>query len=231
MVAILAFIALVIVLSIDIWRRRGADRSESGLEARSEKLHIARGIAERYFHPSHSWALVHRPRLVSVGVDDFAARFVGRIDAIEIGKPGTRVQQGDPLVTLKRGRRSLTLMAPLSGVLMDVNSRLLSQPALVNESPYDQGWIAKLSPSNLEVDMHRLVTGPMAQRWRQSAQEKLVLWFAPKLGTALPDGGQLSETLGDLISDEDWEMLVKILFPLQPASKPFNPTNGHGVRS
>jgi len=223
MVSLLALIALAIVLIIDI-RRQGHVTKDASVAGRQPvRFSFTNGIAERYFHASHSWAWVHRPRLVSVGADDFAVRFLGTAESIEVGGAGTRVRQGEPLVTLRHDGRSLVLMAPLSGVLLDINSRLTSRPALLNESPYDDGWIARMSPDNLGAELPNLVTGPMARRWRQGAQEKLVLWFAPRLGTVLPDGGQLSDSLGDLLSNEEWEMLAKILFPALPSAESSTP--------
>ncbi|MBZ5497598.1 MAG: hypothetical protein LAP85_14440 [Acidobacteriia bacterium] len=223
MVAILALLALGIMLLIEIWRQRRRERREPGLALEPAKVGLPEGSIERYLHPGHGWVLVHKPRLASVGVDDFAARFVGRLEAVEVRKPGTLVLQGEPLVTLRRGRRSLTLMSPLSGILMDVNTRLSSQPSLVNDSPYDQGWIARVSPARLDIDLMNLLKGPAVQRWRESIQERLSSWFAPRLGIVLQDGGQWSENMGELLNDEDWEELVKMLFPLHPSSKSSNP--------
>jgi len=219
MVIILALLAVALILLAEAWRRQRAGQRESGLEAAAVKTPASSRSAERYFHPGHSWAQIHRPQLASVGVDDFAARFIGKVESVEVRKPGTLVRQGEPLVTLRRGKRSLILVAPLSGILMDVNSRLSSEPALVNDSPYDKGWIAKLSPARLSLDLIGLLQGAAVQRWKEGVQEQLSRWFAPKLGTVLQDGGQWTDAVGELLNDEDWEKLVKILFPHQSSSK------------
>ena len=231
MVAILSLLTLAILLLAEI-RRSAKEERVGSRSAPSEAPSRRRGgMAERLYHPGHIWVVIHRPRLASVGIDDFAARFIGRVDSVEIRQKGAKVQQGKPLLTLRRGERSLTLAAPLSGIIMDINSRLSSQPSLLSESPYERGWVARLSPTSLALDMRNLVTGPIARRWRESAQEKLSHWFAPGVGVVLQDGGELSGGAGELLSDEDWEMLVKILFPLHESTEPFNSINGHGVKS
>lgn len=229
MAAILALLAVAVMILVEIWRKRQARRQELGLKAGQGNLRESAWSAERYFHPGHGWVLVHKPRLVTVGVDDFAARFVGKLESVEIRKPGTALQQGEPLVTLRRGKRSLTLLSPLSGILMDVNSRLFSWPTLVNDSPYDRGWIARISPARLSVDLTNLLEGPAVQHWREGIRELLSSWFAPRLGTVLQDGGEWSDTVGELVNDEEWEKLVKILFPLPPVQT-IQPKTGDGVK-
>jgi glycine cleavage system H protein len=219
MIAISALLVLVIILMVEIWREWHTRQCDPLRSTEQVEMGTPAAGARRYFHPGHSWALVERTRLVSVGIDDFASRFIGRVESVEMMAPGAVLQQGEPFVTLRHGRRSLTLAAPLSGILMDVNSRLAVQPALVSDSPYDSGWIAKFAPARLSVDLRNLATGPIARRWRESAQEKLSHWFAPGMGTVLQDGGQLSAAVGELLSDKDWDMLVKILFPLRQSSE------------
>ncbi len=223
MSATLALTAMAIILLVELVRRWHIHPEERGPWFEGGRLEKA-GQGEFYFHACHSWAMKQSPELIDVGVDDFAARFIGRIESVEIRKPGSLVRQGEPLVTMRHGRRSLTLAAPLTGILRDVNTRLLSDPGLINESPYEKGWIARLSPTRLRIDLRNLVSPSLAQRWRESAREKLMLRFPHRLGKVLQDGGQLSDSIGDLLGDEDWELLVKILFPLHTATIDNNST-------
>jgi glycine cleavage system H protein len=215
----LALTTLGIVLLLELIRRWRIRQQRSCQGAGVQNMEPA-AQGKFHFHAGHSWILAENTDLVSVGVDDFAARFVGRIDSVEIKKPGSLVQQGEPLVTLRHGSRSLVIASPLSGILWDVNSRLSLNPALINESPYEKGWIARLSPTRLQIDLRNLVSPALARRWRQGALEKLMLRFPRRLGTVLQDGGQLSDSIGDLLGDEDWELLVNILFPLRTVSLP-----------
>ena len=58
-------------------------------------------VPERFqYHPGHSWVLSERKRLARVGMDEFAAALMGRIERIELPKPGTWLRQGQKVIQL-----------------------------------------------------------------------------------------------------------------------------------
>ncbi|MBI3585938.1 MAG: glycine cleavage system protein H [Ignavibacteriales bacterium] len=173
---------------------------------------IATQVIERYFHPGHSWALVGKSDVVTVGVDDFAQRVIGELDEIELPLLGKSLKQGEPFVMLRRGKRTLVQVAPLSGVVVGVNEKLAWDPKLVNNSVYERGWVGKLQPANLRTELRNLLKGVFAERWQESVRAQLILWFSPKVGTVLQDGGHMIRNIGDLLEDEDWERLTKEFF-------------------
>jgi len=73
----------VIILFVELVRRWRIHPEETYPGFERGKLERA-GQGELYFHSGHSWALTQSPDLVNVGVDDFAARFIGRIESVEI---------------------------------------------------------------------------------------------------------------------------------------------------
>lgn len=197
---------------------------ELAKSSRSKKIAVVRhlsiespvstSVIECYFHPGHSWALVGKSDMVTVGVDDFAQRFIGGIDAIDLPVTGRPVSQGQVLSTLRRGSRSLAQVAPVSGVVVAINEKLANRPSLLNDSPYDRGWTVKISPTSLRLELRNLLKGIVAERWMEAVRAELVHWFSPRLGTVLQDGGGLIENISDLVSDREWEQLVNEFFPL-----------------
>ncbi len=173
-----------------------------------EEDHIA-----RLFHPGHSWALVNQPKLVTVGIDNFAQQFIGRVESVTLPAADSLVHQGDPLITLHHRERSLTLVAPLSGMVSEVNVALAPHPEALNNAPYGTGWVAKIVPFNLAVELRNLMRGVTASLWREALKVQMVQWFAPRLGPVLQDGGQLVNNMSDLLSEEEWSKLVSEFFP------------------
>ena len=57
------------------------------------------------------------------------------------------------------------LLSPVSGKITQVNDAVLERPDLVNEDPYDEGWMAIIEPTDLEKDLTQLVTGDQAIDW------------------------------------------------------------------
>lgn len=223
MVVILVFLTLLVCLAIDYIRTRHAQvESVPGPVAGS--IPGSTTVLERYFHPGHSWALLESASLATVGVDEVARGFIGSLDRVEIVPQGTVVRQGEPLVKLHRGTRSLTLVAPLSGVLKETNSRLSAHPSLLGDSPFDKGWVARIIPANLALEIHNLMKGALAERWREGVRAQLASWFAPRLGLVMQDGGQMVDDYSDLLSDKDWRELAASLFLVEASDQSITST-------
>lgn len=183
-------------------------------ESPSPKMHIGQTIVDRYYHPGHSWAVVNSPELVTVGVDDFAQRVIGHLSSIRLPVPGASVKQGEVYTTLLRGEKSLPQVAPVSGVIVGVNEKLVKNPELVNSSPFDRGWVVKIAPAHLALEIRNLLKGIVAERWEEAVRKQLVQWFSPKLHPVLQDGGQIVEGVSDLVGNEEWLRLVREFFPV-----------------
>ncbi len=212
MVILLVLLTFALCISIAALVR---SRRAEALTA-SRMPHVAPVIVEtgeRLFHPGHSWAVVDSPALATVGVDNFAQQFIGRLARVELPEANTTVRQGDPFVTLHHKGKRLTLMAPLSGRIVEINRSLIEQPQSVNTSPYEEGWVARIAPGNLALELRNLMRGITASIWREALRIQLIDWFAPKVGPILQDGGQLVDNFSELVSDEDWQRLVRDFFP------------------
>ena len=211
MVLILAILFLAIVIAIDVLRRSRAKAPP--VAARVVELKPIFSPIERYFHPGHSWALVESPNLVVVGTDSFTRHLIGSLEAVDLPEEGRTVYQGQPLVTLRRGTKSITQVSPVAGVVGRVNHRLVFHPSLVSQSPYEKGWMVKLIPTNLRNDLNNLLKGAVAERWQEAVRYQLLKWFTPKLGTVLQDGGELIENIGDILTDEEWDLIIREFYP------------------
>ncbi len=216
MVVILVVLTLVVCLVIDLMRSRRAAASEAAPKA-AKQAQSATAIVERYFHPGHTWAMLEGTASATVGIDDIARGFIGNPESIEITPQGSSVRQGEPIVKLRRGSRTLSLVAPLSGVLLETNKGLSAKPSLLKDSPFEKGWVARIAPGNLALELHNLLRGQLADKWREGVRAQLTAWFAPKLGVVLQDGGQIVDNFSDLLSDKDWEDLAENLFLVEPS--------------
>jgi len=218
MIVILVVLTLIVCLAIDAFRtRRAGVKAKSG--AAVQPLPSATAVLERYFHPGHSWAMLEGTASATVGADDIARGFIGAPDSVEIAPRGATVRQGEPLAKLRRGTRTLTLVAPLSGVLMETNARLSDQPSLLKDSPFEKGWVARIAPANLALEIHNLLSGSLADKWREGVRAQIASWFTPKLGLVLQDGGQMVDNFSELLNDKDWEELAGSLFLVETSEQ------------
>lgn len=213
MTFILVILTVAIIFSVELLMktRRSAVRTSPGLVVDHQGPSI---VSDRYFHPAHTWATVTNAQAsVTVGADDFAERIMGTINGLEIPRVGQTLRQGEPFGKLHHGNRALVQTSPISGTVVEVNAKLLRTPTIVNESPLERGWIAKIKPSNLNADLRNLLSGSTADAWRTAVRTQLIQMFAPSVGTVLQDGGALIENFGNQLSDDQWNHVVQEFFP------------------
>ena len=92
----------------------------------------------------HEWVRVEGNE-VYVGVTDFAQNELGDIVYVEIETVGDEIAQGEVFGTIEAVKTVSDLFMPISGTVLELNPELEAAPELVNEDPYEKGWMVKLS--------------------------------------------------------------------------------------
>ena len=88
------------------------------------------------------------PGVVYIGVTDYAQGELGDIVFIELPKVGAKFKKHDVFGTIEAVKAVSELYAPVGGEVLEINSRLDGEPALVNSSPYGDGWMVKVRMSD-----------------------------------------------------------------------------------
>lgn len=96
------------------------------------------------YHRESLWLKVQEGDEGIIGVSHFAQENLGEIVYIDLPKPGSSIVMGSSLGTIESHKAVSDLIAPASGIVLGINSRLLDSPTLVNESPYEEGWIVRI---------------------------------------------------------------------------------------
>jgi glycine cleavage system H protein len=110
-----------------------------------------------YYTKEHEWAKKLDDGLVAVGVDDYAQAQLHEIVYVELPEVDAEVSQGEAIGAVESVKAVSDMYSPVSGKVVEVNDSLLDSPEKINDSPYGEGWIAKLEPSNLEADLGNLM--------------------------------------------------------------------------
>jgi glycine cleavage system H protein len=223
MTIILVLLTLVVFIVIGLIKSSG--RKAATTEEALPEAHTTPIVIERYYHPGHSWALVSSTGDVTVGVDDFTQKVVGGLSKVQLPVLGSQVKQGEVYATLERGGKALPQIAPLSGTIVGVNNKLASSPAVVNSSPLEKGWIVRIAPAQLTVELRNLLKGVIADRWQEAVSNQLVRWFASPLHPVLQDGGQIVDNVSDLMDDAEWQCFVQEFFSIEATYRNNNLTN------
>ena len=93
----------------------------------------------------HEWAKLD-DNIVTIGITDFAQSELG--DIVEFPDLNMEVSEKDTIGTLEAVKTVADIFSPLSGKIIEINNNLESNPELINESPYDNGWILKIKISD-----------------------------------------------------------------------------------
>ncbi|HKK46710.1 MAG TPA: glycine cleavage system protein GcvH [Balneolaceae bacterium] len=93
----------------------------------------------------HEWIRDNGDGTATVGITDFAQGELGDIVFVEIEPEGFEFDQDEVFGTVEAVKTVSELFAPVAGEIVEINERLEMEPELVNEDPYDSGWMVKIS--------------------------------------------------------------------------------------
>ena len=91
----------------------------------------------------HEWAKLEGD-LVTVGITDWAQEQLSDVVYVELPAVGRAVRQSDAFGVIEAVKTVSDLYAPVSGEVVEVNQGLADNPAWVNQSPYEKGWMIKI---------------------------------------------------------------------------------------
>ena len=125
-----------------------------------------------YYHPEHSWVRVDDDRMVIVGMNDFFQKAAGDITYVDLPFEGDEVEAGEVCGKVQSSKWIGKLVAPVSGEIISLNEELDSDSTLINKKPYGDGWIIKISPSNLDEELKNLMKGDSVLAWLEGEIKK-----------------------------------------------------------
>ena len=115
------------------------------------------------YSKDHMWAKMEGD-LVRVGLTDYGQHIAGKIVFSRMRPKGT-VAQGKPVGTIETAKWVGALKSPVTGEITEANPDLKSQPKLINEDPYEKGWLVAVKPAQLDADKANLMTPAQAAEW------------------------------------------------------------------
>lgn len=111
-----------------------------------------------------TWAQPLPGGQVRVGITALGLKASGEIYMCRPKAVGSEVEQGRSIGVVELSKSIVAVKSPLSGVVARVNEALEDRPELVHRSPYEEGWLVEIAPSNLDADKARLAIGEAAIR-------------------------------------------------------------------
>ena len=100
------------------------------------------------FSEDHEWVELKGDDLVVIGITDFAQEQLGDLVYVELPEAGDECSRGENISVIESVKAASDLVAPVSGTIIEVNSRLEDEPELVTEDSMGEGWFIKVKLSN-----------------------------------------------------------------------------------
>ncbi|XP_019156494.1 PREDICTED: glycine cleavage system H protein, mitochondrial-like [Ipomoea nil] len=96
---------------------------------------------------SHEW-VKSEGSVATIGITDHAQDHLGEVVFVELPEVGTAVKQGSGFGAVESVKATSDVNSPISGEVVEVNAKLTEGPGVINSSPYEDGWMIKVKPSN-----------------------------------------------------------------------------------
>lgn len=164
------------------------------------------------YHPGHTWAVQESPALVRVGLDDFAARLLGKIDSIVLPKRGQWIRQGQKFATIMRDGSKAELVSPIEGEVTGTNDALTADSSIACKAPYGKGWLISVFSPDASTNFRNLLGGDVARRWMAEAASRLHARMPAMAGAVAQDGGLAVHDLTAELPGQKWTEITSEFF-------------------
>jgi glycine cleavage system H protein len=109
-----------------------------------------------YYSETHEWVKVDGD-VAFVGITDYAQKELGDIVYVDLPEEGTEIEAGSEIGSIESAKAVVDLVTPVSGEIIKVNEEVIDNGALVNDSPYEDGWLFKIRLSDPD-ELDQLMT-------------------------------------------------------------------------
>lgn len=164
------------------------------------------------YHPGHSWVVRERKNVVRVGADEFAAALAGKLEKIELPKPGQWIRQGQKVLSFYRNGEKTEMVSPTEGEVLEVNPEVLASPARLREDPYGKGWLIAVHVPDEENTTRNLIPKGLVREWMRESMERLYAMQPVVAGSFAADGGRPAEDLLAAFPEADWKAVTGEFF-------------------
>ncbi|EMN7332057.1 glycine cleavage system protein GcvH [Vibrio vulnificus] len=105
------------------------------------------------FTESHEWVRDNGDGTVTIGISEHAQEMLGDVVFVELPELEAEIEAGESFSLVESVKAASDIYAPVTGEVVEVNEELSDSPELINEEPYESGWIVKVKlsdPSELD---------------------------------------------------------------------------------
>jgi glycine cleavage system H lipoate-binding protein len=157
------------------------------------------------YHSGHTWLVRERKNVFRMGADEFAAALVGKVENVELPKPGQWIRQGQKVLSFYRGGEKTEMVSPTEGEVMEINVEVVKNPATLRQDPYGEGWLVTVHVPDAESIGRNLIPKSLVREWMRDAVERLYARQPALAGGVAADGGRPADDLLAGIPGTSWK--------------------------
>ncbi len=188
--AIVVFFALLIpfwiVLNRQVKVTKQLQKKLGNLTAAA--LKIPQGI---FFSKNHTWTYLDNKGVARVGLDDLLLHLTGEVVFGKLKTAGEKVNKGDILAEIHHKGKLLRIASPISGEVLASNPVLEQSPEILNEDPYQKGWMFKVKPSRWIAETNSFYLAEEATDWSVKELERFKDFLATSVERYAPDPSKI----------------------------------------
>ena len=109
--------------------------------------------AELLFSKDHEWVRVESDGVAVIGVTDYAAEQLGDVVYVDLPEVDDEITAGTEMGEIESTKSVSDLFSPIDATVTEINQAVVDTPELVNSSPFDEGWLLKVSYEALPEDL------------------------------------------------------------------------------
>ena len=100
------------------------------------------------FADSHEWVKDNGDGTVTIGISEHAQEMLGDVVFVDLPETDDEIEAGESFALVESVKAASDIYAPISGEIVEINEELEDSPELINEEPYEGGWIVKVKMSD-----------------------------------------------------------------------------------
>ncbi len=104
--------------------------------------------AELLYTKDHEWVKIHEDGTATVGITDYAQESLGDITFVEFPEVGESFPAGETFGVVESVKAASDLFMPVDAEVVEVNEAVDASPELLNQDPYEEGWLLKIKPQD-----------------------------------------------------------------------------------
>jgi CheY-like chemotaxis protein len=180
--------------------------------ARTGEFSIPGGVL---ISKGHCWVSLAPDGAAKVGMDDFAKKLIGRVDALELPKVGTTLRAGEPMFVIRQKARRIQFLAPISGRVTTINQVLSEMTSKLEATSYHNQWICIIEGENLDAEIPALKIGKSAEALFQEDISRFTAFMQDLAKSKLPAevvGNALCIGALEGLNDDQWNHATREFF-------------------